>query len=135
MQNVLMTALPNLSILQWIGVGIGFVFAIFIFVVIWKSVTIAKSDEIITLDRMYVGKSMPDGRTIALRDEIGKQARILGPGPHFLPPYYKTQKESLSESRKPRSVLLRHAAVNQWSLASISPLRLTAWTSRMEKRS
>lgn len=87
-----MTVLPSLSGWQWVGVGIGGALLVFLFILVAKSLTIAKSDEIITLDKRYFGKSMPDGRTIALRDEIGKQAHILGPGPHLLPPWYKTEK-------------------------------------------
>lgn len=70
----------------------GGVVAFFLLVLIWKSITIAKGDEIITLERRYIGKSMPDGRTVALHGEVGIQARILGPGTHFLPPIYKIKK-------------------------------------------
>ena len=59
--------------------------------VILNSFTIAKGDEIITLERRWFGAQMPDGRTVALSNEVGIQARILGPGFHWLIPFiYKT---------------------------------------------
>lgn len=62
-------------------------------VLLYKSITIAKGDEIITLERLYFGKQMPDGRTVALTSEVGVQARVLGPGVHFLIPFlYKVSK-------------------------------------------
>ena len=61
--------------------------------VILNSFTIAKGDEIITLERRWFGAQMPDGRTVALSNEVGIQARILGPGFHWLIPFiYKTTK-------------------------------------------
>ncbi|MEI8223500.1 MAG: SPFH domain-containing protein [bacterium] len=61
--------------------------------VLYNSVTIAGGDEIITLERKYFGKHMPDGRTVALSDEVGMQARVLGPGVHWLIPFiYSTKK-------------------------------------------
>jgi len=62
-------------------------------ILLFNSVTIAKGDEIITLERKWFGKGMPDGRTVALKGEVGVQARILGPGFHLLTPFiYKTKK-------------------------------------------
>lgn len=62
-------------------------------VVLYNSITIASGDQIITLERRWLGKDMPDGRTVALKDEVGVQARILSPGLHVLVPFlYKTQK-------------------------------------------
>ncbi|MCE9628655.1 MAG: hypothetical protein K8Q91_01535 [Candidatus Vogelbacteria bacterium] len=39
--------------------------------------------EIMTLNRVYLGKSLPPGRIVALAGELGPQARILTPGFHF----------------------------------------------------
>lgn len=62
-------------------------------IIFFKSFTIAKGDEIIGLERRWFGKEMPDGRTVALRNEVGVQARILSPGFHWLIPFiYKTTK-------------------------------------------
>lgn len=64
-----------------------------ILIVIYNSTTIAKGNEIITLERRWFGKQMPDGRTVALSNEVGVQARIIGPGFHFLFPFiYKVTK-------------------------------------------
>ena len=61
-----------------------------------NSVKIARGDEFITLERRWFGKQMPDGRTIALKDEVGIQARTLGPGTHFLMPFiYKATKNKI----------------------------------------
>jgi uncharacterized membrane protein YqiK len=73
---------------------IGFLFGLAVFLIlVFNSVTIAKGDEIITLERRWFGSQMPDGRTVALSNEVGVQARTLGPGFHVLLPFiYKTQK-------------------------------------------
>lgn len=61
--------------------------------ILFNSFTIAKGDQIITLERRWFGAQMPDGRTVALKNEVGIQARILGPGFHWLIPFiYKTTK-------------------------------------------
>lgn len=57
------------------------------------SSAIARGDQFLTLERRWFGKQMGDGRTIALHDEVGLQARTLGPGVHFLLPFvYKVRK-------------------------------------------
>ncbi|MEY5026077.1 MAG: hypothetical protein RLZZ244_1605, partial [Verrucomicrobiota bacterium] len=69
--------------------------------VLYHSVTIAGGNQIITLERRWIGKSMPDGRTVALRDEVGIQARVLGPGIHLLIPLiYSTSKHPFLEIPK-----------------------------------
>ncbi|MDX2110105.1 MAG: SPFH domain-containing protein [Verrucomicrobiota bacterium] len=61
--------------------------------VLYNSITIARGDQIITLERRWFGRQMPDGRTVALSNEVGVQARVLGPGFHFLIPFiYRTSK-------------------------------------------
>lgn len=48
------------------------------------------------LERRYLGKGLPEGRVIALKGEIGIQARVLPPGLHFLPPFlYKVTKDAM----------------------------------------
>ncbi len=59
-----------------------------------SSIVIARGKEYIYLERKYYGKTMTDGRTVALKGEVGVQARILGPGTHFLMPFlYRNWKE------------------------------------------
>ena len=55
--------------------------------ILFKSVAIAGSKEVIVLERKYFGKKMMDGRTIALQGEVGIQARLLGPGTHWVLPF------------------------------------------------
>ncbi len=63
------------------------------FFVFLNSFVIAKGNQMIVLERRWFGKEMPDGRTVALKGEVGVQARVLGPGFHFLLPFiYKITK-------------------------------------------
>src|SRR5687768_3996603 len=62
-------------------------------IVVWQSVAIAGGDQFVTLERRWIGKQMTDGRTVALSDEVGVQARTLGPGVHALLPFlYRVKK-------------------------------------------
>jgi len=62
-------------------------------VLLWKSVVIVGGSEIAVLERRYFGAAMPRGRVVALANQIGVQARTLGPGLHLLIPFlYRTQK-------------------------------------------
>jgi uncharacterized membrane protein YqiK len=61
--------------------------------VILKSVVNAGGDEIVVLERRWFGATMPENRTVARQNEVGVQARILGPGLRFLTPFiYKRRK-------------------------------------------
>lgn len=65
-------------------------YGILVIMVLWllkSSITIVGGQEIVLLERRWIGKEMPDGRTVALRGEVGVQARILGPGFHLLIPF------------------------------------------------
>ena len=64
-----------------------------ILILLYYSIAIAKGDQIITLERRWFGKQMPESRTVALKNEVGVQARTLGPGFHILIPFiYKIKK-------------------------------------------
>ena len=39
------------------------------------------------IERRFVGRTLPEGRVVAMKDEIGVQARVLPPGLHVLPPF------------------------------------------------
>ena len=52
------------------------------------------ADEIATVEKKYLGKEMADGRTVALSGEVGIQAKILGPGLHWLVPFLQSAKKS-----------------------------------------
>ncbi|MBJ6723434.1 hypothetical protein JFN93_01820 [Geomonas sp. Red875] len=50
------------------------------------------------LERRWFGRKMPQGRVVAMEDEVGIQARTLGPGLHFLIPFlYTAQKHPFVE--------------------------------------
>jgi uncharacterized membrane protein YqiK len=71
------------------------VIACLVFFVFFNSVAVASGAQFIAVERRWFGKPMADGRTIALRDEVGVQARTLAPGIHFLVPFiYKISKHS-----------------------------------------
>lgn len=68
-------------------------FGFVVLVLLYQSIAIVGGEQFITMERRWFGKTMVDGRTIALSDEVGVQARTLGPGVHFFVPFlYKTQK-------------------------------------------
>ncbi len=70
-----------------------FVLFVSTLILLYQSIAIVGGEQFITLERRWFGKSMVDGRTIALSDEVGVQARTLGPGVHFFVPFiYKVQK-------------------------------------------
>ncbi len=72
---------------------LGFFLFIFLMMVLSSAIVIVRGSEIAVLERKYFGSKMPQGRVIAMRHEIGIQARTLGPGMHFLTPFiYKARK-------------------------------------------
>ncbi len=72
-----------------------------IIVLVVKSIVIVGGTEIAVLERKYFGKQMPQGRVIAQSNEIGIQARTLGPGLHFLIPFlYSTRKQPFTVIRE-----------------------------------
>ncbi len=84
MQQVMIFFLHNFQIIAIIAL---------VLFLMKKSVVIVGGREMSVVERKYLGKSMPKGRVIALSDEIGIQARTLGPGMHFLIPFlYVPQK-------------------------------------------
>ncbi len=61
--------------------------------ILFKSIVNAKGDEVVVLERRWFGASMPETRTVAKKNEVGVQARILGPGLRLLIPFiYKRRK-------------------------------------------
>lgn len=66
---------------------------VFLFILLVHCLAVARGDQFITLERRWFGKPMADGRTVALRHEVGVQARTLGPGIYFMRPLlYKVKK-------------------------------------------
>ena len=60
---------------------------IIVLVLFFKSFVLVGGRELAVLERKYLGKKMPQGRVIALANEVGIQARTLGPGLHLLIPF------------------------------------------------
>jgi uncharacterized membrane protein YqiK len=63
------------------------VLAVLLLVVLVKSIVVVGGAEIAVLERKYLGRQLPQGRVVAMRDEVGVQARTLGPGLHVLIPF------------------------------------------------
>jgi len=87
------------SLLSSLGLTSDLGFAIFIlcvfaaFIFIYNSIVVVGGTQIAVLERRWLGTSMPEGRVVAMANEVGIQARILGPGLHFLIPFlYRTEK-------------------------------------------
>lgn len=67
--------------------------ALAVLFLLYKSIVNAKGDEVVVLERRWFGATMPENRTVAKKNEVGVQARILGPGLRFLIPFiYKRRK-------------------------------------------
>lgn len=65
-------------------------------VFLYNSIVIVGGTQIAVLERRWFGRSMPEGRVVAMSDEVGVQARILGPGLHLLTPFlYSTEKQAM----------------------------------------
>jgi len=66
--------------------------------VLSRSVTMVGGKELAVLERRWVGRRMPEGRVVAMRNEVGVQAHILGPGLHWLTPFiYAVRKSPMVE--------------------------------------
>ena len=62
-------------------------------VLAYYSIVIVGGSEMAVMERRWFGKKMAQGRVVAMGDEVGIQARTLGPGLHFLIPFiYTAQK-------------------------------------------
>ncbi len=72
------------------GIIIGFIALI----LAYQSVVIVGGKEIALIERRWFGRKMPQGRVVAMNNEVGIQARTLGPGMHFLIPFIYTAKKS-----------------------------------------
>jgi uncharacterized membrane protein YqiK len=72
-----------------------------VFILIYESVIIVGGNEIALIERRWFGSKMPQGRVVALGNEVGIQARTLGPGMHFLIPFiYKADKSVFTEIKE-----------------------------------
>ncbi|MFN8256354.1 MAG: SPFH domain-containing protein [Bacteroidales bacterium] len=58
-----------------------------VLIILYQSLVLVGGVELAVLERRYFGRKMPQGRVIAQKNEIGIQARTLGPGLHLLIPF------------------------------------------------
>ena len=72
----------------------GILIGILVLLLAYQSVVIVGGKEIALIERRWLGKKMPQGRVVAMNNEVGIQARTLGPGMHFLIPFIYTAKKS-----------------------------------------
>jgi uncharacterized membrane protein YqiK len=71
------------------------------FILVYESVVVVGGNEIALIERRWFGSKMPQGRVVALGNEVGIQARTLGPGLHFLIPFiYKADKSEFTEIKE-----------------------------------
>lgn len=61
--------------------------ALVLIYVLINAIVIVGGSQIAVLERRWFGAAMPEGRVVALYNEVGIQARTLGPGLHFLIPF------------------------------------------------
>lgn len=70
---------------------------VFIFLVVFGRMLVnIGGQQVGILERRYFGRHLPQARVVAMRDEIGLQARVLQPGLTFLPPFiYRVKKADM----------------------------------------
>jgi len=78
---------PSLFMLGGFGTIVA---GIALLIFLYNSIAIVGGDQIAVLERRWLGRGMPEGRVVAMRNEVGVQARILGPGLHLLIPFLYT---------------------------------------------
>jgi regulator of protease activity HflC (stomatin/prohibitin superfamily) len=67
-----------------------------VIIVITNSIVLVGGTQVAVLERRWFGKQIPEGRVVALSNEVGIQARTLGPGMYFLIPFlYRVNKSPL----------------------------------------
>lgn len=63
------------------------VFLLLLLIVAGGMLIVIGGTQVGLIERRYVGRTMREGRVVAMKDEIGIQARILAPGLHILVPF------------------------------------------------
>lgn len=71
--------------------------ALILLIILVNMIVIVGGTQIAILERRWFGKSIPEGRVVAMANEVGIQARTLGPGLHLLIPFlYRVTKAPLT---------------------------------------
>ncbi|MEK7857871.1 MAG: SPFH domain-containing protein [Elusimicrobiota bacterium] len=83
------------------GILIVPILAALLLFVLFHTIVIVGGTQVAVLERRWLGGSMPEGRVVAMAAQVGIQARILGPGLHFLVPFlYKVEKFPMLEVKE-----------------------------------
>ena len=97
-----------MTIETWVATVVGLAL---LAAVIWSSRILANvgGAQVGILERRYLGRALPQGRVVAMRGEIGYQARSLQPGLHILTPYL------FGVSRQPMTVVREEEEIGRAS--------------------
>ena len=57
-------------------------------ILLYHSVVVVSGAKLAVLERRWLGKKIPEGRVVALSNEVGIQARTLGPRLAFTHAFY-----------------------------------------------
>ena len=78
---------------------LGFVlFLLFLFLFPGGMLVVVGGQEVGIIERKYLGRPLPEARVVAMRSEVGIQARVLQPGLHVLAPIiYTVAKQPMIE--------------------------------------
>jgi uncharacterized membrane protein YqiK len=80
----------DLTVLQWVLILGG---AVLFLIILISSIVVVRGTAIAVLERKWFGQAMPQGRVVAMKNQVGIQARTLGPGMHLMIPFiYKAWK-------------------------------------------
>src|SRR5206468_8289471 len=56
-------------------------------IVVGGMLIVVGGQQVGVVERRYFGRTLPAGRVVAMRDEVGVQARVLPPGLHIMFPF------------------------------------------------
>lgn len=84
---------PVVEVLIILGVVLGL---ILVFLLVGNVLVNIGGQQVGILERRYLGRGLPEGRVVAMKGEVGIQARVLSPGLHLLIPFlYKVRKSPM----------------------------------------
>ena len=87
------TVYPSFDMSSFVAAPLIICVLVLLLIVVCNSITIVRGTQVAVLERRWFGRPMPDGRVVAMAQEVGIQARILGPGLHLLIPFiYRVEK-------------------------------------------
>jgi uncharacterized membrane protein YqiK len=85
-----------MEVLIVVGAVVGGVLALLLLAFMVGALVNIGGTEVGVLERRYIGRGLPEGRVIAMRGEVGVQARVLAPGLHVLIPFlFKVRKSPM----------------------------------------